>query len=47
MYMVQSDEYGMIKSSLSAIVKNGLREDDLAHCKNFLREVLQAAGVDE
>ncbi len=45
LYMVQSDEYGGIKATLSRIVADGLSKNDLAHCESFLQRILSAAGV--
>jgi predicted ATP-dependent endonuclease of OLD family len=44
-YMVESQNYDSIKSQLAGIVRKGLTEDDIVHCKDFLREILSAAGA--
>jgi predicted ATP-dependent endonuclease of OLD family len=44
-YMVQADDYGDVKRQLVQIVKQGLTRDDIAHCEEFLRRLLEAAGA--
>jgi len=44
-YVVSSDDYREIKSKLAEIVRKGLEAEDLAHCREFLKEVLSSAGV--
>jgi energy-coupling factor transporter ATP-binding protein EcfA2 len=40
---VQSEEYGEIKNMLNGIVNEGLKEEDIVHARDFIREILRAA----
>jgi len=44
-WTVNSDDYGKVKAALYEIVKSGVKENDLVHTKDFIREILKAAGA--
>ncbi|MGQ9652415.1 MAG: ATP-dependent nuclease [Phycisphaerae bacterium] len=44
-YVVSSDDYGEVKRQLADIVRSEFKPEDLAHCREFLEEVLSCAGV--
>lgn len=43
-YIVSSSDYAEAKRVLSRLVQKDLREDDLEHCSDFLRNVLSTLG---
>jgi hypothetical protein len=42
-WSVDSDDYGKVKSVLNQIVKEGLKERDLTHAREFIKDILNAA----
>jgi energy-coupling factor transporter ATP-binding protein EcfA2 len=44
-YIVEAADYGQVKQTLAAIVREGLQQSDFVHAEAFIKQILQEAGA--